>query len=177
MTSAFGVLFLLAIEALAVGCGGSGSGDGGVASTAATTTNTRLTAEQWDAYGRSRTSLTSATPMASATLTSCSAKAQDRQADAWQACVGTSFSDLSRAAAGSRATLQSFSGTVSGACADSLSALVNYVGTYEAAANAMQRVADSASLASYPAVSSDLVTAFDTGKTEAKSFDVNCAPA
>ena len=167
------------LAAFAAGCGGSGSnGSGsGDTTTAPTGAAERLTTAQWDSYETSRAALKQATATTTATFKKCSATAQQGDAAKWQACVGDVFGKLSTTAGESRTTLESFNGTVSAPCADALADLLNYVGTYQASADRMQGVVDTANLAAYPAASQDLTTSATAGKDQAKAFDKDCAPA
>ena len=164
--------------ALAAGCGGSSAS--GTAETTATTTgsaNERLTTAQWSEYESSRTELRKANTAATATLSKCSSIAVHQKPEAVQTCVGDTFTQLTTAAGNSLATLRGFQGTVSGACETALNGLINQVGTFQASAAQMQTTIDSPTLAGYPAASQNLELALNGGKSEAKTFEQDCAPA
>ena len=169
------------VVAFTAGCGSSGSGSTGATTAAVTGTtagaNARLTSAQWAEYESSRAALRKANASASATLKKCSVNATSQNIQRTQACVGNTYSELTTAAGNSLSTLKSFEGTVSGACASALAKLANQVGTFQASAAQMQRTIDSATLAGYPAASNTLELALNGGKSEAKNFEQECAPA
>ena len=175
----------VATLALAAGCGGSSSSSSDTGSTATTeaaqtgTTaeNARLTSAQWAAYQSSRAALRKANTTATATLTKCSSVASHQKPKAVQACVGDTFTQLTTAAGNSLATLRGFQGTVSDPCATALNNLINQVGTFQASASQMQTTIDSPTLAGYPAASQNLELALTGGKSEATTFEQQCAPA
>ena len=141
----------LAAVVVAAGCGGSdssGSGEGAATSTEAAQTGTpsadgRLTTAQWSEYQTSRAALRKANTAASTTLDKCSSLALQQKTSAVQACVGDVFTELTTAAGQSLSTLQSFDGTVSGACATALASLTNQVSLFQASAPQMQVTIDS----------------------------------
>jgi hypothetical protein len=165
--------------AITAGCGDSGSGDTGetVATTTGASGNERLTSAQWTEYETSRGALRTANAAATATLKKCSATSGFQDTAELQACVGDTFTKLTKSASDSLATLESFDTTVSGSCAEALADLTNYVGTFQASAAGMQRTIDSDTLAGYPAASQDLEQALSSGRAEAATFEQECAPA
>src|SRR5689334_5824278 len=142
------------VAVLATGCGGSSSSDSSGSTESATTapatsgseTNERLTEEQWASAEASRTAFRSALATAQATSKKClhgAKSAEDFQnISATQACVGDVYTQLQKAAGDSKAVLQGFSGTVSGACATALDDAIGSVGLYQASAAEMPRTID-----------------------------------
>jgi hypothetical protein len=147
------------------------------AQTVTTSTNGRLTAAQWSAYTTSRAALRMANTAATATLKKCSSLAVQQKPAAVQACVGDVFTTLTTAAGNSLSTLQGFQGSVSGPCATALAKLTNQVSLFQASAHAMQVTIDSPTLAGYPSASQNLALALSSGKSEAATFEKDCAPA
>jgi hypothetical protein len=136
-----------------------------------------LTTAQWSEYQTSRAALRTANTAANATLKKCSPLASQQKTSAVKACVGDVFTELTTAAGDSLSTLQGFDGTVSGACATALAKLTNQVSLFQASAHQMQATIDSPSLEGYPAASQNLELALSAGKTEAATFDKECAPS
>lgn len=172
------------VVVVTAGCGGSsssGSGESTASSTATTQTtaaqNQRLTSAQWSDYQSSRAALRKANAAATATLKKCSSIAVHQNRAAVQACVGSTFADLTTAAGSSLATLRGFENTVSGPCADALAQLINQVGVFQASASQMQTTLDSPTVAGYPAASQNLELALKGGKAQAQTFDKECAPS
>ena len=164
------------IAALAAGCGSSDS------STETTTTatagaNERLTTAQWDEYLTERAALRKANAAATATLKKCSAVSGFQNSAELQTCVGDTFTTLATVTADAYTTVEGFQSTVSGDCATATAALLNNLGTYRASAAGMQRTIDSETLAGYPAASQDLQVSLTSGKSEAQTFEKDCAPA
>jgi hypothetical protein len=160
---------------VAAGCGGSGSNGSGETATT-TEANERLTSAQWEEYQTSVAALKKANVTATATLKKCSDIAQAGDAAKLEACVGDDFSELATAADATYSTVEGFQSTVSGACADAQAALLNNLGTFRNSAAAMQTTIDTANLAAYPAASEDLQVTLTSGKSEAQTFEQDCAP-
>ena len=182
--SAWVGLGALVAVALAAGCGDSGSS--GTSETAATTeaaqtittaANERLTSAQWAEYESSRAALRKANTTATATLKKCSEIANQQKPAAVQACVGDTFTQLTTVAGDSLSTLKGFQSSVSGTCASALDNLINQVGVFQASASQMQATIDSSTLAGYPAASQNLELALTSGRTEATTFEQECAPS
>ena len=158
---------------MAAGCGDSGSSG---ETTATSGANERLTSAQWEEYQTSGAALKEANVAATATLKKCSATSGFQDSAALQACVGDTFTTLANATEDTYTTVEGFQDTVSGACATALAALLNNLGTFRASAAQMQTTIDSATLAGYPAASQDLQVSLTSGKTEAETFEKDCAP-
>jgi hypothetical protein len=167
----------LLLVAFIAGCGGSDSNGSGETAITTTATSARLTAAQWEEYQASRAALTKANAAATKKLDACSAASGFQDSAQLQTCVGDTFSKLAASAGAMRTTLESFSGTVSSPCAGALDGLLNYAGTFQASAAAMQSVIDSASLSGYTSASQNLELALSAGKDAAQTFDQDCAPA
>jgi hypothetical protein len=167
----------LLLAAFMSGCGGSDSNGSGETATTTTVANDRLTTAQWEEYQASRAALTKANAAATRKLGACSAAAGFQDSAQLQTCVGDTFSKLAALAGDMRSTLESFAGTVSNPCAKALDGLINFAGTFQASAAAMQSVIDSANLSGYASASQNLELALNAGKDEAKTFDQDCAPA
>lgn len=168
-----GIAAMLA-AALAAGCGDSGSSTETVTTTAGA--NERLTTAQWEEYQTSGAALKEANVAATATLAKCSATSGFQDSADLQACVGDTFTTLATATGDTYDTVEGFQDTVSGACATALAAYLNNLGTFRASAAQMQTTIDSATLAGYPAASQDLQVSLTSGKSEAETFEQDCAP-
>ena len=165
----------LSAAILVAGCSGSDS-DGSGETTTTTEANERLTTAQWDDYQASGAALKKANVTATATLKKCSATTEFQNSAELQACVGDDFSELATAASATYTTVKGFQGTVSGACADALAALLNNLGTFQASAAEMQTTIESSTLAGYPAASQNLEIALTSGQSEVENFEKDCAP-
>jgi hypothetical protein len=91
-------------------------------------------------------------------------------------CVGNSLNRLFVATVQLGRTLANYAGTVSGDCADSLSALIGYAIPYQATVKALRKVVKSGNAtASYSAVA-NLQTVRKGGLKKAAAVDKDCAP-
>lgn len=164
----------LVLLAIAAGCG-SDDEAGSTETTDASVASQPLTAEQWDTYTAARASFTDASENARSKLATCGYATTS--AEQLQTCVGDAYSDLATETAALAEVLESFQGTVEGACADALDAFLNYARPYQATAEEMQRVIDEGDLAAYPAISSNFDVVSAGGKEEAEAFEESCEPA
>jgi ABC-type transporter Mla subunit MlaD len=169
------VLVVASLLLLATGCG-SDAEDGGTTDTTETAGGSeRLTTEQWGEYEAVAAPLEAASAEAAKKLDVCVGSADD--ADQLATCVGDSFSTLADATAAYASTLETFQGTVAGACADALAEVLNYARPLQATAEEMQTVIDEGDLAAYPGVSSNLEVVATGGKEEKTAFEASCKPA
>jgi hypothetical protein len=187
-----GSLAVMLLVGLASACGGGGSsGESSGATTETTSTETtatettstaagkneRLTEAQWKQYQAVAAPLTKANATATARLAKCPAPAPTQSIAPFEKCLGDSLTTLQAATQAAGKTLAGFTGTVTGACAASLDALLNYAQPYQASVAALQRAIDSRNLSGITSSVGNVQSAQKGGKTERAAFERDCRPA
>jgi hypothetical protein len=191
MSKAIAVLGSLAavlLVGLAPACGGGGSsGESNgttTESTASETTSTtgagkneRLTQAQWKQYEAVAAPLTKANANAAARLAKCPAPAPTQSIAPFEKCLGDSLTELQTATQAAGKTLAGFTGTVTGACAASLDALLNYAQPFQASVAALQRAITDRNISGITSSLANVQSAQKGGKSERADFERDCKPA
>jgi hypothetical protein len=171
----------------AVACGGGGGSSASASETtetaatettpAAAVKNERLTQAQWKQYEAVAAPLTKANANANARLTKCPAPAPTQSIAPFEKCLGDSLTVLQSATKAAGQTLASFTGTVTGACAASLDALLNYAQPYQASVAALQRAITDRNISGITSSVANVQSAQKGGKSQRADFERDCKPA
>jgi hypothetical protein len=174
------VVLLLGLAA----CGGGESTESAATETTATATtsaaagkNERLTQAQWKQYEAVAAPLTKANANAAARLAKCPAPAPTQPIAPYEKCLGDSLTELQTATQAAGKTLASFTGTVTGDCAASLDALLNYAQPYQASVAALQRAITDRNISGITSSAANVQSAQTGGKSHRADFERDCKPA
>jgi hypothetical protein len=167
----------LLLVGLAAGCGGSDSGSSSAPTdTAASGTNERLTAGQWDEYQAVAEPFAAANAAMLEKFDECPRSGTGDTA-LFTKCLGETLTTVEDTTTALRTTLTSFNGTVSGTCATSLAGYTSYTTPYLASITSMQEALETENLAAFNSAYSNAEVAAKGGKEERTAFETDCAPA
>ena len=185
MASRLALAGLSVLVLVAAGCGGSSASETTTAAAPATTTSEstsggakspRFTQAQWTAYQAEAKKFKQLNTSTLAKVEVC-VKPHNQTPSVLQACVGDSVKNLQAETGRLGTLLTGYASSVSGACHDDLTALINYVVPYQASLMALQTTIDGDNVGAAFNARSSVETARQGGQAKQAAVEQSCAPA